>query len=216
MSEINFSFNSARKLLREIGELSEHASLTRSMQGGAPRVAERYNAVLRFLIREGQVPADLFNELDPMKTNFDELGVEARMLIAFVSEDKKSKKEDFGPVVALAPFLNSSDLAQMIREKMDQGIDLADDLLPALAPFLESETLGELIRRRTNTPKPAPSPSPSPQPAASNSLVPVDNSESLESLAIRLRDPELPQEARAQIALRLAQIAHEEASQHLE
>lgn len=74
--------------------------------------------------------------------------------------------KDPGVLVAMAPFLDSDDLAALVMEHMEEGGDFDEGLLVALAPFLGSQTLGRLVRSRMKR-KPARPEAPSaPEPPA--------------------------------------------------
>lgn len=77
--------------------------------------------------------------------------------------------KDPGVLVAMAPFLDSDDLAALVMEHMEDGGEFDEGLLVALAPFLGSQTLGRLVRarmkRRTLRPEAPPAPEPPAPPA---------------------------------------------------
>lgn len=56
--------------------------------------------------------------------------------------------QDPGILVAMAPFLDSEDLAAMVTAHMEAGGEFDEGLLVALAPFLGSQTLGRLVKQR--------------------------------------------------------------------
>src|ERR1022692_592404 len=70
---------SCRKLLNEIADMCEHASLTGSLSSGSKRTAQRFNTVLEHLSMTGTVPQGLFTPI-PEDADYGEIGVEARML----------------------------------------------------------------------------------------------------------------------------------------
>lgn len=141
------------QLLQEIGELSEHASLTGSMGGGEKRAAARYNSVLEHLEDEGSVPDDLFQPL-PEGVGFGEIAIEARMLARFLQSKEEAKPKAKGKglkhnpdiLVRLAPFVRRSDLAEMVREQIRHGAAFPSDIVIQIAPFMDREGLGELVR----------------------------------------------------------------------
>jgi len=213
--------------------MSEEASLTGSLSDGAPQAVQRYNAILRHFAEQGQVPAGLFEYL-PEGTSFGKLGVEARMLSAFFEGDPESKKQkaksDASVLIRLAPFVDSSDLAELVKEYVQDGVAMDSWVLTALAPFLKSSDLGELIRKRTKRPDEKPEAPAQPRkpnepagPAAPTPAAPVASTmierapdrsparPSLEDLSAQLRRDDLTQEERQAIAIQLAEIAHEQA-----
>jgi len=231
------------RLLRELAELAEHASLTGSLSDGENRAAERYNSVLSYFATEGLVPEGIFTRLAP-GCSYGDIGVEARMLLAYVEGQEKAsapKTEqvfDQGVLVRLAPFVDSGDLGRLVREHMKHNAHFDMNLLTSLAPFLDSGIMGEVIRdqlAQMANPAPAPAPAPAPEPPAapaapapvvnaimhfsapesSREIVPAEEEDedpdSLEALAARLRQPNISNEERQEIAIKLAQIAHEQA-----
>jgi hypothetical protein len=147
---------SSRKLLNEIAEMCEEASLTGSLSGGNRRTALRYNALLDRLIQVDAVPAATFAPL-PEDAPFAEIGVEARMLSAFIKRNKLEEGggHEQGILLRLAPFVDKSDLSQLIHDQIHQGLTIDLDGLTRLAPFLDKSMLGDLIRgRMRESPKP--------------------------------------------------------------
>ena len=132
---------------------------------------KRYNAIVEHLEEEDIVPEDLFSKLDEDETNFGQLGAEATLLADYISDaveetpvenSKREHKEGLGPLIALAPFLGSTELSKLVRERLGvtvsvstdapkppkppvpQGPDL--DTIIGLAPHLDKETVGQLVR----------------------------------------------------------------------
>jgi len=139
-----------RRLLHEIAQLCEHATLTGSLSGGAPRAIARFNTILAQLTESGAVPENLFSPLSP-EADYGEVGVEARMLASYIREGEKERDRqrdvhDPGILVRLAPFVDSKDLSSLIREQMQQGVHLDMHILTSIAPFLGKEDLGMLLR----------------------------------------------------------------------
>lgn len=168
-SETN-EIQSIRRVLREIADLAEHATLTGSLSGGAPRVAERYNSMLEYLGREGAVPPGLFKPL-PANATYADIGVDARLLSAHLDGDSKSKRKgDASVLLRLAPFVDSQDLTELIREQMRQNANFDMDILTGLAPFMEQSMLGELLRTHIGAAHPKEEPAapaqPEPKPKA--------------------------------------------------
>ncbi len=205
--------------------MCENASLTGALDGGQERVALRYNSVLRELIQQGRISASLFEELDPKTATYATIGVESRMLSAYVSDERKRESDednDFGALIAIAPFTKAEDLSAIIRERIAAGGRFHEGLLPALAPFLDSGTISEIIRTKLMgkaakyaTPPTPPTP-PAPEEADTQLVVATDvtveSADTLESLAAKLREPGLSTDERSRIAQQLAKIAHEQAN----
>ncbi len=125
-----------RNLLLKMAETSEKSELTGSFEGGIRNYVKRYNAIVEHLEEEDIVPEDLFSELDEDETNFGQLGAEATLLADYISEDaeespkenaKREQKEGLGPLVALAPFLGSSELSKLVRERLGVTVTVSSD-----------------------------------------------------------------------------------------
>lgn len=110
------------RLLREIAQLAQHASLTGSLEKGAPSAIRRYNFILQRLEQTGSMAGHLFEPL-PESASFDELGVDATLLAGYIAEDsgesngrdRKDKRRDRGGD-------DLRDLAQMVRENLPQWL----------------------------------------------------------------------------------------------
>lgn len=169
---MNNEIKSVRRMLRELSEIAEHASLTGSLIGGAPQAVSRYNALLARLVELQAVPASVFQPLGS-SAGFGELGVEARLLTAHLSDEedgdrghRKHGKHDGGLMMRLAPFLDPEDLGALVREQISKHSSIGMEQLAQLAPFLDREMLGELMRKEMQkNPGAAPEPPPA-QPAA--------------------------------------------------
>jgi len=144
-----------RRLLHEISQLCEHATLTGSLSGGAARTVGRYNAILTKLIEDGVVKEGLFAPL-PDTAEYGEVGVEARMLASYVRIGEKDKERNQGPhdpgiLMRLAPFVDSRDLSSLVREQMQRGVHLDMHILTSIAPFLGKDDLSMLLREHLNS-----------------------------------------------------------------
>lgn len=236
---MNPEIETLRQLLKELADLAEHSSLTGSLSQGASRAVQRYNAVLDRLVALGAIPEGLFTPLDA-STDYDGLGVEARLLASTLKNEKGAKFKDKGRreghepdasvIVRLAPFVDSADLTRLVREYRQRNAFFDENLITSLAPFLDRKMLGEIIRdhfmegEEPEPPAPPEAPrAPEPPEAPNRDLATTGRHtltvteerrpETLVSLADRLRDPNLSNEERQSIALQLAQIAHIEASE---
>ncbi len=232
----NPTLDTVRRILAELANTAEHASLTRSLGGGEKAAARAFNGALATLTSQGLVPEGMFESMSLDDADYGSLGVQARLLLACLEDEPSPKRrrrdrdgasgEGLGAVVALAPFLDSGDLAQMLRERIDETVEVPDHLLTSLAPFLDSGDLGELVRRRMR-PRPPQAPT---MPAAPDvpftpstlqrpDLRPVAVSEApvtLESLATELRRPDLSIVERQRIAMRLADLSYEQSVRAME
>lgn len=217
----------ARRVLAELAEMTEHASLTHSLRGGEKSAVQAYNRVLSTLGAAGHVPQGMFEPLAAEGAEYGEIGVQCRLLMAVTGKKKPKAKDDesMGAVIALAPFLDSNDLAQMVRERMGSLDGMPDGFLVALAPFLDSSMLGDLVRRNMKVPPApptapvppvAPTPSIEAAPSAPDFRPVVHAPTTLESLADELRRPDLTMEERQRIATQLAELSYAQAVQATE
>lgn len=162
----------ARRILAELSQMAEHASLTGGLQGGQRSAVQAYNGALETLRGQGIVPEGMFEPLQAEEASYGTLAVQARLLLAILPDEGREQRrrrdrrdsddEGLGAVVALAPFLDSEDLAQMVRERINEAAEVSDGILTALAPFLDSGDLGQLVRRRMRPPVPKAADAPEP------------------------------------------------------
>lgn len=195
-----------RRMLREIADLAENASLTGGLATGASRAVQRYNAVLRQLVESGSVPKGIFDELNVETTDFGQLGVDARLLASYLKgqEGESGSRGEASVLVRLAPFVRGDDLALLVKEHIAKGAHISGNVISALAPFLGPDQLGQLVREHLVVTDGAAPPSP-PTPPAPPRAEP--DGETLQDLAAQLRSPELSREDRDRIAARIAEIA---------
>jgi hypothetical protein len=153
MANDNDSYNvkATLKVLAELGDLAENATLTGALSSGLPRAIERYNGILSQLIEHGTVPGGMFTPL-PADASFGDLAVDARLVKAYIKEGNgNSGGGPFAPekhlILRLAPFANSSDLRELVDAYLAEGSAVDASLIENLAPFLDSDHLGTLIRR---------------------------------------------------------------------
>jgi len=151
-----------RHMLDEIVSLAEDEEL----EGGLPNAVKRYNSIVRHLESSEVLPVGLFQLLseEPGAVNFHQTGVECRMLSSYLEEvvdeeDEPGVKPDFGPVIALAPFLDHGDLKTLIHSHLSgKGFAPPDEAaeerkqgppdlktLVSLAPHLNSKDLAEMV-----------------------------------------------------------------------
>lgn len=139
-------------ILQELVEICDHASLTGSLAQGRETVVARYNSAVNHLVTNQDVPAEMFQPLGP-ETGIDQVGVEARLLLAATRETNRSPEEfDLQTLTALAPFTRGEDLAQLIHKFVDSGRPAPVHVLTGLAPFLRSEDLHLLLERALEPP----------------------------------------------------------------
>ena len=151
-----------RKVLDEIVSLAEDDE----MQGGISNVVRRYNAIVRHLEKEEILPPGVFQLLseEAGAVTFHQVGAESRMLSGYLEEvdgedGEAGQRPDFGPVIALAPFLEQSDLKALVQSHLSgKGFlePARDDFdneqgqpslraLVRLAPHMASDDLAELV-----------------------------------------------------------------------
>lgn len=82
-----------RKMLGSMADLAQHASLTGSLDGGAPIAVRRYNGILQQLERRGILKDSFFGPL-PDNTGFDELGVDCTLLSSYLSDVEHEEEEE--------------------------------------------------------------------------------------------------------------------------
>lgn len=136
------------------------------LQGGLPNAVRRFNSIVRHLENSEILPRGLFQLLQEEEgaLTFHQVGVESRMLSGYLEEiideeEEAHGKPDFGPVIALAPFLDQSDLKALIQSHLS-GRGFAAPAVPeaeagqngpslkslvGLAPHMNGKDLGELV-----------------------------------------------------------------------
>jgi len=198
--------------------MCDQASLTGSLSGGSKRAAQRYNSVLSYLVRSGNVPDSLFAPI-PEDAGYGEIGVEARMLAGYLpSNREKNKFQDDNEkniLIRLAPFVGRDELGLLIREQIGKGVGLDMNTLSNLAPFLGQDILGELIRGHLDNrakaqeeapPEPTP-PAPTPRETPSHFDYRLEHvsteKDSVEDLLNLLKSPYLSDEERNSLVERL-------------
>jgi hypothetical protein len=146
-----------RRMLRELSEMCENASLTGALAGGAAHATTRYNRMLETLEDEDVVPHGMFSKLDEQSTGFGQLAVDCRLLLASIRDDgdgdegRRSGKRGgrgLGALIALAPFLDKDDLENLVRERVSEAGPINDGILIGLAPFLNKGMLREIVNKR--------------------------------------------------------------------
>lgn len=211
MNEQNTETETLRRVLNELTDLAEGASLTGMLNGGQGRAVARYNAIAARLVELGAVQGSLYQPL-PADAGYADVGIEARLLAAHLAPVKeKHKCEDQSILMRLAPFVDSADLAELVREQMRQGSSPDMNQLTSLAPFLDRAMLGELLRSQMKTTNahaphaghPAPE-APHNRPAPESNLpVAGDQEPKPEDLLELLKNPHLSDSERQDLVQRL-------------
>jgi hypothetical protein len=154
-----------RHILDEIVSLAEDDEL----RGGLLNAVKRYNAIVRHLETKELLPAGLFQVVSEEEdaVSFHQIGVESRMLSGYLEEiideeeeEDSQSKPDFGPVIALAPFLEHGDLKALIHSHLSgKGFSNAGSARPSpdpqappsledlvgLAPHVSKKDLAEMV-----------------------------------------------------------------------
>ncbi len=149
-----------RKILNEITGMAEEEAFP----GGIATVVKRYNAILRHLESHAVLPAGLFQTLsEEEEPSYDEIGVECRLLNGYLQEDEEDEspnsEANFGPVIALAPFLEKDDLKKLVRMHLSgKGFEETESelkenrsktpdlkILAGLAPHMPKQELTALV-----------------------------------------------------------------------
>src|SRR5579871_2218051 len=137
------SFNSVEtyrvyKMLCELAEMAEHASITGFLKQGKPSAIQRYNSILAHLERIEKVPPGLFHPLSE-EASFDELNIEGKLLASYIKDEaKQARKED-----------NARDIEDLMNEvrQLSRLKETIADAMPELLQHREgvkAEVLGEL------------------------------------------------------------------------
>ena len=206
---------SCRRLLTEIAEMCEDASMTGSLSGGNRRTAHRFNTLLNRLVETGDLPAGLF-ETVPEDSTYAEIGVEARMLSSYFKSNKDKERRgddnDRNVLIRLAPFVGKEELALLIRDQASKGGSIDMNTLTSLAPFLGQDILGEMLRANLSKQQTQKEPaehrvkpqSPEAQEKPNYKLEPVSvNADSIDGLFDLLKSPYLSDEERENIIEKL-------------
>jgi hypothetical protein len=150
-------------LLQELADLSEHASLTGSLEGGSRRAARRYNAIVGHLEERSVIPEGVFQRLDEEEDGYDAVGVESKLLLGYIREEreegdeepvivsvegkrKKKNKPDLDFIMGLAPFMDRRDVGRMVRAAMKGRQNIDPGIIMGLAPFIDRDEIGKLVR----------------------------------------------------------------------
>jgi hypothetical protein len=150
-----------RHVLDEIVSLAEDDEL----EGGVVNAVRRFNAIVRHLEGAEILPSGLFQLLAEQDgaVGFQQVAVECRMLSGYLEEvvdeeEESTGKPDFSPVIALAPFLDQSDLKALIQSHLS-GRGFAEprasdstaqgrpslQTLVGLAPHMPKKDLAEMV-----------------------------------------------------------------------
>jgi hypothetical protein len=155
-----------------MSEVAEHAEQTGSFESSVRNYVKRYNAIVERLEDIDAVPEDLFPRLDEDEADFGQLGAESKLLADYIddvmeepSEPSGNKgdkgkgdkgKPDLGILVALAPFLGTSELSKLVRQHFDKEAQAEEkkatqqepdlNTIIGLAPHVDKATLGKMVR----------------------------------------------------------------------
>lgn len=156
-----------RLLLRKMSEMAEHVEQSGSFESGIRSSVKRYNAIVEHLEDIEALPDDLFPKLDE-RADSGQLGAEAMLLGDYLDDlteedgkEEKSHKQkpDMGMLIALAPFLEKSELNKLVQShfptqpsapeepKAATGASGPDmETIVRLAPHVDRAALGQMVR----------------------------------------------------------------------
>lgn len=205
--------NEIVSILKELGRIAEHASLTGAFEDGGPSLARKYNAILKMVESKDFAMKGVFSPVGE-SASMAEVGIEAKLLAS--SLESRNKKEgssaaaDPSLLVRLAPFVESEDLSDLIRRQIQSGTSFSSDTIASIAPFVESKALGDLLRAATDFAPMPPEPPKPPKVEVSPAPEPVSMSipkKSLQELLALLENPHLSREQKMEIAMELADLS---------
>lgn len=200
-------------ILKELGRIAEHASLSGAFEDGGPSLARKYNSIFKLAESKNYVMQGVFSPVSET-ASMAEVGIEAKLLAS--SLESRNKKEgtsaaaDPSLLVRLAPFVESEDLSDLIRRQIQSGTSFSADIIASIAPFVESKALGELLRSATDiapTPPEPPKPPRAEIPPAPEPVTMSIPKKSREELVALLENPHLSREQKMEIAMELADLA---------
>jgi hypothetical protein len=147
-----------RRLLKDIADLAQHASLTGSLQGGVRTATRRYNTVIARLETLNITSPGLFTALGD-DTTFDELGVEASLLAGYLKEDEQAADERSGNKSGnnSAPFINIvGDLGSL--HGLEELKDLGKQIRESLPEWMRNRSAPPGLPEEAPTPPTPPAP----------------------------------------------------------
>lgn len=190
------------RMLREIAELAQEATMTGALQEGSRAGVRRYNSVVRQLESSGVTPAGMFEPL-PENTEFAELGVESRLLAGYIKERQQEpappQPSNHGPsgniivgLGGLKELVELKDLGRLVRQHLPEWMqgredDAKPDERKETSPAAEATSLTELESRLAEV------------------------GARLQAAAEQLRRNDLGDEQRAQLAEQLSRLGQEQA-----
>lgn len=80
-----------RRMLRATARMAHEATLTGGFEKGARGAALQYNQALQFLESSGEVPPGFFRPM-PEETSFEEVGVAAGQLAAYITDEEEGER----------------------------------------------------------------------------------------------------------------------------
>ena len=194
-----------RRLVREIGELAQHASLTGSLQGGASSAARRYNTIIQRLEELGAVSPGLFQPLAADEAaNFDEIGVESKLVAGYLEEEEEEERAGKGQHGGPNVIIGSLNGMQSLEELKDLGRIIRENLPEWMREKARERHEGEREEPRAETAGRAASLS-----EVESRLAEVGAR--LQAVAEQLRRDSLTSEERADLAEQLSRLGQEQA-----
>lgn len=176
------------RLLRQMAETVEHASLTGSLQQGGGQAIQQYNSIVARLEQIGEIPAGFFPPLTP-DIPFDGIGIAAGNLAAYIEDaieeenpqsnggsdrehrvDSPSFSVNIGGPVTLGDLESLRSLGDILRNNMPDWIK---DKLPGKEG--EEKTVDVTAEPTGATASPAPAPPAPPAPPTVNRLTAISD-----------------------------------------
>src|SRR5260221_2863873 len=120
--ETNNEVRRLRRLLLKMAELAEHVEQTGSFESGVQNSVKRYNAIVGHLEALEALPVSMFPRLED-EADAGQLGAQATLLADYLKDSTEEEEAraisapDLGSLVALAPFLGSKELSQLVRTR---------------------------------------------------------------------------------------------------
>jgi hypothetical protein len=195
MSKNDTDIRRYRRLLRETKRLAEQASMTGSLDKGGRFAVRQYNAVRDHLQDNGVIPEDLFPSLDEDEATFDEIGVACALLDGFLGEDdeqedpRETRRSRHRPRFSMGFSFGEElkELGETIREHLPEMIQIK--VAKEVARELRKE-FGEQFREAKEEER-------------------AEAMDRLHALAEQLRQNDLTEEQRVELADLLAQLTQE-------
>ena len=192
-----------RRLLRATARMAHDATLTGGFEKGARSAAQQYNQSLQFLENSGEVPPGFFRRLAD-EASFDEVGVAAAQLAAYITEDEEGDPGGGRKGRGLGDHNSITITGFGGLKELQELRDLGQVIREHLPDWMRHRTTEEREERRTEE-----------EPNA-RSLTEVESrlaevGARLQTVAEQLRRGDLDDERRAELAEQLSRLGQEQA-----